>query len=95
MALAIAGATGETGFSPMPLTLYGPRPFSLCKSTVLSGGYLSRGDFIFAEVRHFDFTVLHRQVFDQAVADALHDAAVDLSLMTDRIHDHAGVMRGW
>jgi hypothetical protein len=38
MALAIAGAAGLIGFSPMPLTLYGPTPSLLATITVLSAG---------------------------------------------------------
>src|SRR5262249_13187871 len=37
-ALAMAGAGGPMGFSPMPLALYGPGPLSDAKITVLSSG---------------------------------------------------------
>ena len=95
IALAIAGATGEIGFSPMPLTLYGPTPLSLSTMHGLElRNILDVGNFVFAEVGHFDSAVLHRQVFDQAIADALNDAAIDLSLMAHRVHDRAGVMGG-
>src|SRR5215813_1987042 len=37
-ALAMAGAGGPIGFSPMPLALYGPGPLSDAKITVCSSG---------------------------------------------------------
>src|SRR5204863_3296415 len=53
----------------------------------------SGGNFVFAEVRDFDSAILHRQIFDQTVAEPLNDAAVDLSLMADGVHDHSGIVR--
>ena len=38
IALAIAGATGPNGFSPMPLELYGPAPISEGSKSVINSG---------------------------------------------------------
>jgi hypothetical protein len=41
-------------------------------------------DFIFAEVGDVDASILDRQIFDQTVANSLHDSALDLSLMAPK-----------
>src|SRR6185295_5856603 len=53
----------------------------------------NRGDLVLAEVSDFDVSLPHRQILDQSVTDPLYDPAVDLTLMTHGVHDHAGVMR--
>src|SRR6185436_12575294 len=57
-----------------------------------SGDIFDSGDLILAEVSHLDAPVLHRQILDQSVTDSLHDTAVDLTLMTHGIHNHARVV---
>ena len=69
----------------MPLTLYGPTPLSLSSDDGFEQrDILNIGNLVFAEIGHFDSAVLHRQILDQAVADSLNHAAVDLALMAHR-----------
>src|SRR5207247_784531 len=51
------------------------------------------GNFILTEVRNFDAPILHWQIFDHSVSKSLNDAAFDLTLMADWIHDHSGIVR--
>jgi hypothetical protein len=52
------------------------------------------GDLVIAKVQRRHFAVGKEQFLSQCVTDALHNAAVDLAVVQQRIENFAGMMNG-